>query len=173
MMPRTSTGPASKWPSACNACRRKYHRRHRYTPELGPISTGLGEIYQYVVRPEEGYEGSNMTPPNSGPSRIGSSGGNCSAWKAWPKSAAFGGKLKQYEIAVHPSKLQSYNITINDVFSAVEKNNQNTQGARISRKGPSVLFIRSEGLIGSKEDIENIFIKTTVQRNPAVYTGCG
>jgi cobalt-zinc-cadmium resistance protein CzcA len=57
------------------------------------------------------------------------------------------GFLKQYEIAVDPAKLMANNITINDVFSSLENNNQNTGGAYIE-KGPTVLFIRSEGLGG-------------------------
>jgi len=79
--------------------------------------------------------------------------------------SSFGGKLKQYEIAVNPNKLKSYNVTINDVFSALEKNNQNTGGAYIE-KGPTVLFIRSEGLIGNKTDIENISIRATEGGTP-------
>jgi cobalt-zinc-cadmium resistance protein CzcA len=79
--------------------------------------------------------------------------------------SSFGGKLKQFEISVDPNKLQSHNITIHDVFSALEANNQNTGGAYIE-KGPTVLFIRSEGLIGSKKDIENISIKATENGTP-------
>jgi len=134
------------------------------TPELGPISTGLGEIYQYVVRPKEGfqdqYDATELRTIQDWIVRRQLLGVEGVA-----EVSSFGGKLKQYEISVHPSKLQSYNITINDVFTAVEKNNQNTGGAYIE-KGPSVLFIRSEGLIGSKEDIENIFIKTTSSGTP-------
>lgn len=74
--------------------------------------------------------------------------------------SSFGGKLKQYSIEVDPNKLLSYNITITDVFKALENNNQNTGGAYIE-KGPAVLFIRSEGLVTSKEDISNISIKRT------------
>jgi cobalt-zinc-cadmium resistance protein CzcA len=76
--------------------------------------------------------------------------------------SSFGGKLKQFEIAINPNKLQSYNITINDVFTALEKNNQNTGGAYIE-KGPTVLFIRSEGLIGTISDIENISIQSRLK----------
>src|SRR6185312_12621828 len=72
--------------------------------------------------------------------------------------SSFGGKLKQYSIEVDANKLQSYGITINDVFDALENNNQNTGGAYIE-KGPTVLYIRSEGLIGSIEDIGGITIK--------------
>lgn len=74
--------------------------------------------------------------------------------------SSFGGKLKQYSVEVDPSKLLSYNITISDVFTALETNNQNTGGAYIE-KGPTVLFIRTEGLLGSIEDIQNISIKRT------------
>jgi cobalt-zinc-cadmium resistance protein CzcA len=79
--------------------------------------------------------------------------------------SSFGGKLKQYEVTVDPNKLQSLNITIHDVFNALEQGNQNTGGAYIE-KGPTVLFIRSEGLIGSKEDIESISIKSTESGSP-------
>lgn len=127
------------------------------TPELGPISTGLGEIYQYVVRAKEGYEDRyDATDLRT-----------IQDWivrrqllnvKGVAEVSSFGGKLKQFEIAVHPNKLQAFQITISDVLEAVEKNNQNTGGAYIE-KGPTVLFIRSEGLLGGKEDIENIAIK--------------
>ena len=134
------------------------------TPELGPVSTGLGEIYQYVVRPKEGYEKKyNETELRT-----------IQDWiirrqllgvRGVAEVSSFGGKLKQFEIAVDPNKLQSHNITINDVFSALEKNNQNTVGAYIE-KGPTVLFIRSEGLIGNVNDIENISIKATANGTP-------
>lgn len=134
------------------------------TPELGPVSTGLGEIYQYVVRAKEGYEKKyNETELRT-----------IQDWlvrrqllgiKGVAEVSSFGGKLKQFEIAIDPNKLQSYNITINDVFNALEKNNQNTGGTYIE-KGPTVLFIRSEGLIGSTKDIEDISIKTTESGRP-------
>ena len=133
-------------------------------PKMGPISTGLGEIYQYVVRPKKGYENKyNETELRT-----------IQDWvvrrqllgvKGVAEVSSFGGKLKQYEIAVNPNKLKSYNVTINDVFSALEKNNQNTGGAYIE-KGPTVLFIRSEGLIGNKTDIENISIRATEGGTP-------
>ncbi len=134
------------------------------TPELGPVSTGLGEIYQYVVRPKAGYEKKyNETELRT-----------IQDWvvrrqllgvKGVAEVSSFGGKLKQYEIAVNPNKLQSFGITIHDVFTAIEKNNQNTGGAYIE-KGATVLFIRSEGLIGSKADIENIAIATKNSETP-------
>ncbi|HBR12696.1 MAG TPA: CusA/CzcA family heavy metal efflux RND transporter [Chryseobacterium sp.] len=125
-------------------------------PQLGPISTGLGEIYQYVVRPKKGYEQKyNITELRT-----------IQDWivrrqllqvKGVAEVSSFGGKLKQYEIAVNPDKLNAYGITINDVFDALNANNQNTGGAYIE-KGPTVLYIRSEGLVGNIEDIQNISI---------------
>lgn len=133
-------------------------------PEMGPISTGLGEIYQYVVRAKEGYEHKyDETELRT-----------IQDWvvrrqllgvKGVADVNSFGGKLKQYEISVNPQQLQAHNLTINDVFSALEKNNQNTGGAYIE-KGPAVLFIRSEGLIGSIQDIENIKVKQSNSGTP-------
>ncbi len=134
------------------------------TPKLGPISTGLGEIYQYVVRPKKGYENKyDETELRTIQDWIVRR--QLISVKGVAEISSFGGKLKQYEIAVDPNKLKSYNITVNDVFVALEKNNQNTGGAYIE-KGPTVLFIRSEGLIGNKEDIKNISIKATENGTP-------
>lgn len=128
-------------------------------PELGPITTGLGEIYQYVIRPKEGYEKKyDETELRTIQDWIVRR--QLLGVEGVAEVSSFGGKLKQYEIAVNPDKLQSNNININDVFEALSKNNQNTGGAYIE-KGSTVLFIRSEGLIGSIEDIENIAIKST------------
>ncbi|HYK55491.1 MAG TPA: efflux RND transporter permease subunit, partial [Flavisolibacter sp.] len=73
--------------------------------------------------------------------------------------SSFGGRLKQYEIAVRPEQLNAHSITIADVFDALERNNENTGGAYIE-KGPTVLYIRSEGLTTSIQDIETIVVKT-------------
>ncbi|MDX2174797.1 MAG: CusA/CzcA family heavy metal efflux RND transporter [Bacteroidota bacterium] len=134
------------------------------TPELGPVTTGLGEIYQYVVRPKKGYEKKyNETELRTIQDWIVRR--QLLGVKGVAEVSSFGGKLKQFEIAVNPNKLQSYNITINDVFTALEKNNQNTGGAYIE-KGATVLFIRSEGLIGSIEDIKSISIKSMQDGTP-------
>lgn len=133
-------------------------------PELGPVTTGLGEIYQYVVRPKPGYEKKyNLTELRT-----------IQDWiirrqllgvKGVAEVSSFGGNLKQYEIAVDPNRLKSFNITIQDVFSALEKNNQNTGGSYIE-KGPTVLYIKSEGLIGNIDDINAISIKSTQNGTP-------
>ena len=127
------------------------------SPELAPVTTGLGEIYQYTVRPKDGYESKYDAMELR----------TIQDWivrrqllnvKGVAEVSSFGGDLKQFEIAVDPSKLMANNITITDVFTALENNNQNTGGAYIE-KGPTVLFIRSEGLVGSFDDIKNIVVK--------------
>ncbi|MFN3380927.1 MAG: efflux RND transporter permease subunit, partial [Runella zeae] len=127
-------------------------------PELGPVTTGLGEIYQYVVRPKKGYEGKyNETDLRTIQDWIVRR--QLLGVKGVAEVSSFGGKLKQYSIEVDPAKLQANNITINDVFKALENNNQNTGGSYIE-KGATVLYIRSEGLVGGTDDIKNISIKS-------------
>lgn len=133
-------------------------------PELGPVTTGLGEIYQYVVKPKKGYkqkyDATQLRTIQDWIVRRQLLGVQGVA-----EVSSFGGKLKQYEIAVDPNRLNAYNITINDVFAAMEANNQNTGGAYIE-KGPAVLYIRSEGLIGGVQDIENISITNKNNSTP-------
>ncbi|HMT75565.1 MAG TPA: efflux RND transporter permease subunit, partial [Chitinophagaceae bacterium] len=128
-------------------------------PELAPATTGLGEIYQYVLRPKKGYESKyDLIELRSIQDWIvrrqllGTPG--------VADVSSFGGYLKQYEVAVKPDRLKSMNVTIADIFSALEKNNQNSGGAYIE-KGPTSLFIRTEGLVKKKDEIENIFVKHT------------
>ncbi len=128
-------------------------------PEMGPISTGLGEIYQYVVKPKKGYE-HKFDAIELRTIQDWTIRRQLLGVKGVAEVSSFGGKLKQYEILVNPAKLNALNLTINDVFTAVESNNQNTGGAYIE-KGPTVLFIRTEGLIGKIADIENISIAKT------------
>ena len=124
------------------------------TPELGPVSTGLGEIYQYVVWPEKGYEKKyDATELRTIQDWIIKR--QLSGVKGVAEVSSFGGKLKQLEISIQPSKLKAHGITINDVFDALESNNQNTGGSYIE-KNETALFIKTEGLLKSKEDIENI-----------------
>ncbi len=134
------------------------------SPELAPVTTGLGEIYQYVIRAKHGYE----TKYDATELRT------IQDWivrrqllgvKGVADVSSFGGKLKQYEIAVDANKLKSYGITISDVFTALEKNNENTGGAYIEKKS-TVLYIRSEGLIGNTDDIKNIVVKNTANGTP-------
>ncbi|SFF36429.1 CusA/CzcA family heavy metal efflux RND transporter [Thermoflexibacter ruber] len=125
-------------------------------PELMPITTGLGEIYQYVIHPKKGYEKkyslADLRTIQDWIVRrqmLGTEG--------VADVSSFGGYVKQYEIAFHPEKLRSMNLTIDDIFSALEKNNQNTGGAYIDKR-PNAYFIRSEGLISTIADIEQIMV---------------
>jgi cobalt-zinc-cadmium resistance protein CzcA len=133
-------------------------------PSLAPVTTGLGEIYQYVVRTKPGYEKKyDVTELRTIQDWIVRR--QLLGVEGVAEVSSFGGKLKQFEIAIDPNKLQSHNITIADVFTALEKNNQNTGGAYIE-KGPTVLYIRSEGLINTIENIKDISIKKTNNGSP-------
>lgn len=133
-------------------------------PQMGPISTGLGEIYQYVVRPADGYEDQyDETELRTIQDWIVRR--QLLGVPGVADVSSFGGKLKQFEIGINPQQLQAFNLTINDVFEALSANNQNTGGAYIE-KGPTSLFIRSEGLIGSIKDIENIVVKQSGSGTP-------
>jgi cobalt-zinc-cadmium resistance protein CzcA len=133
-------------------------------PSLAPVTTGLGEIYQYVVRAKPGYEKKyDVTELRTIQDWIVRR--QLLGVEGVAEVSSFGGKLKQFEIAIDPNKLQSYNITVADVFTALEKNNQNTGGAYIE-KGPTVLYIRSEGLINNIENIKDISIKSTNNGSP-------
>jgi len=86
--------------------------------------------------------------------------------------ASWGGYLKQYEISLNPNRLHSYNLSINDVFTALEKNNQNTGGAYIDKK-PNAYFIRSEGLISDTTDIRKIVIRRGKNGIPVLIGNIG
>lgn len=129
------------------------------TPEMAPVTTGLGEIYQYVIHPKPGYEKKydamelrTIQDWIIKRQLIGTPG--------VAEVSGFGGYVKQYEIAVNPQQLRSMNISIDEIFTALESNNQNTGGAYIN-KSPNAYFIRSEGLVETIEDIQNIVIKVT------------
>lgn len=125
-------------------------------PFMSPISTGLGEIYQYTLEVEPGYD----TVYNDMELRT------FQDWIVKRQMAmlpgvvevnTFGGHKKQYEVAVNPDKLRSMGLTIADVFEALEANNQNTGGAYIE-KSHQANFIRGEGLSRSLKDIENTVV---------------
>lgn len=127
------------------------------SPELAPISTGLGEIFQYDVYAKKGYEDKYdaiklrtiqdwiIIPQLQGVEGVA----EVSTW---------GGKLKQYEIAVNPNTLNSQGVTITEIFEALEKNNQNTGGAYIE-KDQYAYFIRGVGMASGITDLQNVVIK--------------
>lgn len=127
-------------------------------PTMGPISTGLGEIYQYTLKVKPEYQDKYSI----------SDVRTMQDWIVQRQMAmvpgvvevnAIGGKIKQYEVAVDPNELKSIGITITDVFEALEANNQNTGGAYIE-KNHQANFIRGEGLARSLDDIKKITVKT-------------
>ncbi|WP_293688848.1 CusA/CzcA family heavy metal efflux RND transporter, partial [Spirosoma sp. 48-14] len=128
-------------------------------PELAPVTTGLGEIYQYVLRAKPGFE--KRYPPMELRSiqdwivrrqLLGTPG--------VADVSSFGGLLKQYEVAVNPQRLRAAGVTMDQLFTALEKNNQNAGGAYIDRR-PNAYFIRSEGLITNLADIAKIEVRRT------------
>ncbi|MCX7728325.1 MAG: CusA/CzcA family heavy metal efflux RND transporter [Bacteroidia bacterium] len=133
-------------------------------PELAPITTGLGEIYQYIVRPAKGYEKKySLTDLREIQDWIIRR--QLLGTKGVADVSSFGGKLKQYEITINPYLLNAYQITLFDVLEALEKNNQNTGSAYIE-KHSTAYFIRTEGIITSIQDIENIVIRNTTAKIP-------
>ena len=140
-------------------------------PQMAPISTGLGEIYQYVVRPKKGYE-HRYDPMELRTIQDWIVRRQLLGTPGVADVASFGGNLKQYEVAINPSILKSMGVTITEVFSALQKNNQNTGGAYIE-KGPSVLFIRTEGLMNKIPDIENTVVKNLPDGTPILIKNIG
>ena len=125
-------------------------------PELMPITTGLGEIYQYVLKVAPGYEDKYdamelRTIQDWIVKR------QLSGIPGIVEINSFGCYLKQYEVAVDPDVLFSLNITIGEVFEALNKNNQNTGGSYIEKVNRAY-YIRSEGMINRIKDIEQIVV---------------
>ena len=133
-------------------------------PYMGPITTGLGEIYQYVVKVKPGYEDQySLTDLRT-----------IQDWtirkqmlvtKGVADVSSFGGNLKQYEISINPDELKSTEVTIAEIVHALESNNENTGGSYIE-KGAGILYIRSEGLLQNIDEIGNIVIKYTGDNIP-------
>ncbi|AWV98548.1 CusA/CzcA family heavy metal efflux RND transporter [Arcticibacterium luteifluviistationis] len=126
------------------------------TPELAPISTGLGEIYQYVVIAEEGYKDQySLSDLRTIQDWIVKR--QLSGIPGVAEINSAGGFLKQYEVAVNPSLLKAMGINITDVFDAMVVSNENTGGGYIE-KNESTYYIRTDGVAGSLEDIGNIVV---------------
>ena len=136
------------------------------TPELGPISTGLGEIYQFEVL-GEGRSAMELR--------------GILDWQIAPRLRsvpgvteviAFGGQLKTYEIQVDPARLVSYGIALQELFDAVQANNANAGGGYLVRQQEQLL-IRGEGLINSLEDLENVVVTTAPDGTPVYVKNIG
>jgi heavy metal efflux system protein len=128
------------------------------TPELAPVSTGLGEILHYRIEPKPGYE-DRYSPTELRSIQDWIVKRQLMGIPGVVEVNSFGGQLKQYEVAVTPARLKALGIGIGEVFAALENANENTGGAYIE-KNASVFFIRSEGLAKSLDDIRQIVVKT-------------
>jgi cobalt-zinc-cadmium resistance protein CzcA len=127
------------------------------TPTMGPITTGLGEIYQYILDIKPGYEDKYSTMELR----------TIQDWVVKRQLSGipgvvevntWGGYLKQYEVAVNPDRLKGLGLSLLEVYDAIERNNNVAGGAYIEKQNQSY-FIRGDGLVTSLEDLENIVIK--------------
>ena len=126
--------------------------------EMGPIATGLGEIYHYTVRAKEGYEHKySLTQLRTLQDWIVRK--QLSGTPGVAEVSGWGGYVKQYEVAVNTDQLNANNITVSEVFDALEKNNANTGGSYIEENA-NQYYIRGIGTVKSLEDIANITVKT-------------
>lgn len=141
------------------------------SPEMAPVTTGLGEIYQYTLFAKEEYkEEFSIMKLRSIQDWIVRR--QLLGIEGIADVSSFGGFLKQYEVSLQPERLQTLNVSINEVLETLAKNNQNTGGAYID-KNPKAYFIRSQGLIQSPEDIKNIVIKNTENGTPILIKNIG
>ncbi|WMN06148.1 CusA/CzcA family heavy metal efflux RND transporter [Marivirga arenosa] len=128
------------------------------SPSMGPITTGLGQIYEYTIQPEEGYD-SVYSPMELRSIQDWIVKRQLTLLKGVVDINSFGGYIKQYEVAINPEKLKAMNVSISQVYEALARNNVNTGGAYIEKNHMSN-FIRGEGLIRSLDDIRKISVKT-------------
>jgi heavy metal efflux system protein len=137
-------------------------------PEMGPISTGLGEIYQYELQaPDGSYDAKALRTVQDWNVRrqlLGVSGAT--------EINSFGGYEKQYQVRLDPNKLQSYGLTLRDVYEAVSRNNANVGGAYI-QKGAEQYLLRGLGLVEKPEDIADIVVKTGAEGVPVYVRDVG
>lgn len=135
------------------------------TPIMGPISTGLGEIFQYVIDVEPGYE-SEYSIADLRTIQDWVVRRQLSGIEGVVEVNTWGGFLKQYEVAINPERLKGMQIDIAQVFHALEKNNSIAGGGYIERTNES-FFIRGEGLVSNLEDIRNVVVD--VRNGAPVY----
>lgn len=125
--------------------------------EMGPIATGLGEIYHYTVRAKKGYENKySLTDLRTIQDWIVRK--QLSGTPGVAEVSGWGGYVKQYEVALSTDRLNANGLTIADVFSAIEKNNANTGGGYIEENA-NQYFIRGIGVAKSLGDIADITVK--------------
>jgi cobalt-zinc-cadmium resistance protein CzcA len=127
-------------------------------PEMAPITTGLGEFFQYTLEVDPAFKDQYSLA-------------DLRTYQDWlikrqllgikgvVEVSSFGGNLKQYEVAVNPERLRAMNVSVNQVFKAIQINNSNSGGSYLE-KGTDAYFIRSEGMLTSLEDIENTVVSS-------------
>ena len=126
------------------------------TPFMGPVTTGLGEIYQYVIDVDVAHKDQySITDLRTIQDWVVKR--QLSGIPGVVEVNTWGGYLKQYEVAVDPARLRSMHISITEIFSALENNNGIAGGGYIE-KGNESYFIRGEGMVNAIEDIENIVV---------------
>jgi heavy metal efflux system protein len=133
---------------------------------LAPISTGLGEIFQYHLSVEKGYE-KEFNPMELRTIQDWIVRREMLGTPGVADINSYGGFVKEYEIAVNPERLRGMNLTLTDIFTALEKNNENTGSAYIDKK-PNAYFIRGIGLIKTTDDIEKIVVRTNSSGIPVL-----
>lgn len=123
-------------------------------PELMPITTGLGEIYQYVIRVDDAHKGfyDNMQLRTLHDWIIKR---QLTGIEGIVEVSSFGGYLKQYEVAINPMRMNALDIHFEDLYNALQANNANTGGGYIEQ-GANALYIRTEGLIKNLDDLSVI-----------------
>ncbi|HKR64274.1 MAG TPA: CusA/CzcA family heavy metal efflux RND transporter [Thermoanaerobaculia bacterium] len=139
------------------------------SPEMGPISTGLGEIYQYELAgaPGSGYDAMALRTVQDWIVRRQLMG-----VQGVTEVNSFGGFAKQYQVKLDPAKLQAYDLSMRDVLAAVAGNNANVGGAYIER-GAEQYLLRGIGLVESADDIGNIVVKTASEGVPVFVRDVG
>lgn len=126
-------------------------------PMLAPITTGLGEIYQYVIHPKKGYE-DKYTATDLRTLQDWLVRTQLAGTVGVAEVSGWGGYVKQYEIALDNDKLNALGLTIPEIYTALEKNNENTGGSYIEQQH-NAYFIRGLGQIQNLDDIRKIVVK--------------
>ena len=138
---------------------------------LAPISTGLGEIYQYRLAVEKGFE-KQFDPMELRTLQDWVVKREMLGTPGVADINSYGGFVKEYEIGVNPERLRGLKLTLTDIFAALENNNENTGSAYID-KNPNAYFIRGIGLVKSLSDIEKIVVKTNDNGIPVLIRDIG
>lgn len=126
--------------------------------EMGPIATGLGEIYHYTIRVKEGYEHKySLTQLRTMQDWIVRK--QLSGTPGVAEVSGWGGYVKQYEVAINTDQLNASGVSVNEVFEALQRNNANTGGSYIEQNS-NQYYIRGIGVVKNLEDVANITVKT-------------